>query len=801
MNWVNKGGGMIRSIQSERSRRYGIVLGMTLITLTAYADLPPGTFVNIADTTTGELTNLAAPAVNNTGVVAFAAQIPAGGRGVYTGSISTPVNTFGSIIVVGSKDSIGRPAINNAGLVAVQVSYDIGGHQMIVGAGGSFDIIADNTGPALIMGTEIGINDSGDVVFSGSPVFGSANQAIHIGNNSTPTNTLTTIATLGDGFTSVISPDINTGGMVCFTGRSSIDLSWRLYTGGAGKPITSVVGSGTFPFRGVINDSGSTVFYSTASGTSGLYINGASGTQPFVTIGGEFTALSEVAAINNMGVVAFIGTTSAGVGIYAGPDPVEDRLIGVGDALFGSTISSLELARHGLNDAGQLAFEYALASGVEGIAVANLDSDGDGLLDIWESQGGGIDSNGDGVIDLSLYERGARPDHKDLFYELDRMSGVPYDEEGVVDVIEAFSNAPLMNPDGTTGITLHIELASVDMIPFDDSWNDLGDEYAASKVLYYGSVAEREDPNSANLLAAKRLCYRYAVIVNNFDDGGLGVAETPGDDLALAFADLEYEGVVQGSTFMHEIGHNLNLGHGGVVPGSMTSAGIPETDDTNYKPNYVSVMNYGFDEFTTGSGSSLPIDFSREVMPTIDESMLDETAGIVSMVTPDVWVFHGVRDPGESPRIVRVRLTSIMHDWNGDMMFDTSVVGDLNWLGDGNPDGSDPSPGQSLTGCDDWNNIVLRFADVAEYQQFQHIEPDYEDYTYQELLTLRDNVPPPPGLCPADLNNDGELNFFDVSAFLVAFNAMDPIADFTGDGSYDFFDVSAFLVAFNAGCP
>lgn len=56
-------------------------------------------------------------------------------------------------------------------------------------------------------------------------------------------------------------------------------------------------------------------------------------------------------------------------------------------------------------------------------------------------------------------------------------------------------------------------------------------------------------------------------------------------------------------------------------------------------------------------------------------------------------------------------------------------------------------------------------------------------------------------LCPADLTGDQSLDFFDVSAFLSAFNAMDPISDFTGDGSFDFFDVSAFLSAFNAGCP
>jgi len=55
--------------------------------------------------------------------------------------------------------------------------------------------------------------------------------------------------------------------------------------------------------------------------------------------------------------------------------------------------------------------------------------------------------------------------------------------------------------------------------------------------------------------------------------------------------------------------------------------------------------------------------------------------------------------------------------------------------------------------------------------------------------------------CPADLTGDGELNFFDVSAFLLAFGSGDPAADFTGDGEFNFFDVSAFLAAFSKGCP
>lgn len=56
-------------------------------------------------------------------------------------------------------------------------------------------------------------------------------------------------------------------------------------------------------------------------------------------------------------------------------------------------------------------------------------------------------------------------------------------------------------------------------------------------------------------------------------------------------------------------------------------------------------------------------------------------------------------------------------------------------------------------------------------------------------------------LCPADLNGDGMLDFFDVQMFLSAFAAHDPIADVNHDGVFDFFDVLIYLRGFDAGCP
>ncbi len=58
-----------------------------------------------------------------------------------------------------------------------------------------------------------------------------------------------------------------------------------------------------------------------------------------------------------------------------------------------------------------------------------------------------------------------------------------------------------------------------------------------------------------------------------------------------------------------------------------------------------------------------------------------------------------------------------------------------------------------------------------------------------------------PICCPADMNCDGTLNFFDISEFLAFFAAGDMQADINGDGTLNFFDISLFLAMFSAGCP
>lgn len=58
------------------------------------------------------------------------------------------------------------------------------------------------------------------------------------------------------------------------------------------------------------------------------------------------------------------------------------------------------------------------------------------------------------------------------------------------------------------------------------------------------------------------------------------------------------------------------------------------------------------------------------------------------------------------------------------------------------------------------------------------------------------------GVCPADVNADGSVNFFDIAGFITLYNASDPAADIAAPfGTWNFFDVSAFLASYAAGCP
>jgi hypothetical protein len=55
--------------------------------------------------------------------------------------------------------------------------------------------------------------------------------------------------------------------------------------------------------------------------------------------------------------------------------------------------------------------------------------------------------------------------------------------------------------------------------------------------------------------------------------------------------------------------------------------------------------------------------------------------------------------------------------------------------------------------------------------------------------------------CLVDLTGDGNVDIFDVLAFVDAYNNADLIVDYNGDNVINIFDVLAFVDLYNAGCP
>lgn len=87
------------------------------------------------------------------------------------------------------------------------------------------------------------------------------------------------------------------------------------------------------------------------------------------------------------------------------------------------------------------------------------------------------------------------------------------------------------------------------------------------------------------------------------------------------------------------------------------------------------------------------------------------------------------------------------------------------------------------------------------------IEGEFDAIDFSELgtnrrafVTITDTTVEVFVTCFADINADGEADFFDASEFMTLFNQQDPLADMNEDGQFNFFDVSAFLSAYDLGC-
>ncbi|MCI0363459.1 MAG: dockerin type I domain-containing protein [Phycisphaerales bacterium] len=391
-----------------------------------------------------------------------------------------------------------------------------------------------------------------------------------------------------------------------------------------------------------------------------------------------------------------------------------------------------------------------------GSVTGQTDTDGDGLLDSWETNG--IDANNDGTIDLVL--SGANPNHKDLYVEVDAMSGRIPSPTTFTQVIVSFANAPVTNPDGLTGITLHIDpdetnvsLATWTYNPPTIFWPP---EYSQFKAQYFGTFAQRTDPtNSQNILNAKRQAYRYCVFADRLGITTVsGLAEVPGNDFMVTLGGWTPVGGTwqqQAGVFMHELGHNLGLWHGGPI-GAINNY-------FNFKPNYHSVMNYswtvprwigGWNPVPTAAQiayqNSWMLDYSRAAWPTMNESSLNENtaicggcgaphnAHVVPMGPPSPWGWGYLE--GEAQAMID-------YNRNG-FVGEVSVQADVDWpifplcVAAQILDGGTCPYMTLLPGADDWSNLWYA---ISGHQNFGNgvegavIPPDGE-VTFEGMQML-----------------------------------------------------------------
>lgn len=257
--------------------------------------------------------------------------------------------------------------------------------------------------------------------------------------------------------------------------------------------------------------------------------------------------------------------------------------------------------------------------------------------------------------------------------------------------------------------------------------------------------------------------YFYSIWAHQYNSGGSsGVADLPGR-IHLVTLGL-FPGQVgtfnhQVGTFIHEFGHNLGQRHGGA-------------DHSNYKPNYVSIMNYHFQ--LSGIGPVLQalglantsqgfndFGYSHGALPSLNESSLDERLGI-----------------GLGRAV----------DWNCD-----GDATDVNVARDLQENGNWCSPGTSLSILSDFDNWTSINAfiqagaafspaslDAAPLEPSEHcIDWDQHQAMLRELGPLAEPSPPPLAMAPAGVDpGPGFMIFNDGTADLVvsAINKVTPAA-------------------------
>ncbi len=371
----------------------------------------------------GSFTAFTAPLINESGLVGFAGtngvsittpNLPNLKKtGIYTGTGGAP-RTLTTIAATGQTgpsltgaitEFIGSPAMSDSGTVVFKASVSDSNDLTIdptgiyTGTGGgtattmNATTVASTTTTAPISGLFTAFNGAvvennlGMSAFTGTSSGGDAIYTKLGSTTATVVATLQAAPVIGGSFSSFGGPALNDQGTVAFTGFSS-NLASAIYagTGGTLSVVASTLQAApglteNFTVFGgtVLSNTGLVAFRGSASGGQGIYTAPGGVVQAVATtgqtapnIGGTFSDFTTPKlAINDFGIVGFIGTNAAGArGIYLGDGQEIITAAYTGQSVAGSTISGLTFVggadRGGssqMNNNGQIAYAANLANG------------------------------------------------------------------------------------------------------------------------------------------------------------------------------------------------------------------------------------------------------------------------------------------------------------------------------------------------------------------------------------------------------------------------------------------------------
>jgi hypothetical protein len=389
-------------------------------------------------------------------------------------------------------------------------------------------------------------------------------------------------------------------------------------------------------------------------------------------------------------------------------------------------------------------------------SACGQDSDGDGLADAWETP----DANGNRYIDLDCNGRFDGPDvdilltdadpaRPDIFVRYDYMADASHTHKPPQAALDQVTAAFAAH-----GIALHWIAPITSIAEHQVTTRDprptaacAGADVVTMQMLRANAFA----PIAARLGAGvAHPAYHYVVFAHNavMPDTGIsancpvdpecaaypdplasGNSDVFGDDVIVAFgADID-QGFAVGierfaGTTMHELGHNLGLKHGSLAEPTQTCL--------TFKPNYVSVMDYSYQNGikiagAPGSTTAMPcatdadchtgvcaqpgachctddlgannvcyrIDYASTKLLDLNETSLDESLGVGGASTSQDIIYFFANSAGH------FGAGTGPIDWNANGTIEASVQVDL--------DNDNGTPNALIYTTTDWDKLKLAF--------------------------------------------------------------------------------------------